>query len=225
MILSTQPQRAARATSWLPLIAIVLVGLALRLYDIGAKSLWLDEAFSVWMGWQPLGDLWRYVVWLDQHPPLYYTLLHLWMALGDGEAIVRGFSALWSVLTLPVMYLLGARIGGRAMGLLAALILSLAPLHVGFAQDARMYAMLTWNASLALLCMLHLLDGDQNQEPRAENRPSQLGSWFLVLGSLRWWLGMIAFTKVGRKAQQAPRGYPALGYKPFIRHPEGTRPL
>jgi uncharacterized membrane protein len=129
------------------------------------------------------------------------------MTLGDSEVIVRGFSALWSVLTLPVAYLLGLRIGGRSVGLLTALILALAPLHIGFAQDARMYTMLTFNASMALLCMLHVL-GDQ-AEPTlltSEHSPQQAAKtdrsslrqarswWIEKLAANRWWLGMIVFT-------------------------------
>jgi mannosyltransferase len=220
----TLPRSALRPATLLPLAGIVAAGVALRLYDLGAKSLWLDEAFSVWMGAQPLAEAWRYAVQLDQHPPLYYTLLHLWMAFGDGESVVRSFSALWGALTLPVIYLAGARIGGRALGLLAALLLAVAPLHISFAQDARMYTMLTFNASMALLCMLHLLDDPTtrehplffdprrhakvreeyeerknsrqvaNQETRTGWLPSVLGSRFSVLGADWWWLGFILFT-------------------------------
>jgi uncharacterized membrane protein len=93
------------------------------------------------------------------------------------------------------MYAIGVRIGGRAMGLLAALILALSPFHVQYAQDVRMYAMLTFMASVALLCAVSLLDDDQNEEPRIENRVENDGSRFLALGSQsRWWLGLIVFT-------------------------------
>src|SRR5690349_22955471 len=182
----TLTRSALRPATLLPLAAVVAAGVGLRLYDLGAKSLWLDEAFSVWMGAQPLAEAWRYVVQLDQHPPLYYTLLHLWMAFGDSEAVVRGLSALWGALTLPVIYLAGARVGGRALGLLAALLLALAPLHISFAQDARMYTMLTFNASMALLCMLHLLD----DETRDTRQRAVLQSPVSSLGS-PWWLGFI----------------------------------
>ncbi|NIV29404.1 MAG: hypothetical protein GWN58_07815, partial [Anaerolineae bacterium] len=33
------------------LLAIVALGGFLRFYQIGSKGLWLDEAFSVWLGW------------------------------------------------------------------------------------------------------------------------------------------------------------------------------
>src|SRR5262245_54174362 len=195
----TLSRKGIRSVTIAPVVGMVVAGgLALRFYAIGAKSLWIDESFSIWMASQPLDVLWRSTVQLDQHPPLYYTLLHFWLALGDGEAVVRGFSALWGALMLPVMYLIGERVGGRALGLLSALILAISPLHIWFAQQARMYTMLTFFAGVALLCMLRLLDGHQNREPPrgypSENQMLWVGSWFLVLGSFRWWLGFVLFT-------------------------------
>jgi mannosyltransferase len=123
-----------RHASRLPLLAITAIGAFLRLYRIGATGLWIDEAFSVWMGRQPVGQMLGWLVRIDQHPPLYYLLLHLWMRLGDGEAVVRALSALCSALTIPVIYLLGRRLAGRGVGLLAALILAISPFHAYFAQ-------------------------------------------------------------------------------------------
>jgi mannosyltransferase len=139
------------------LSAIMVLGGFLRVYRIGSEGLWLDEAFSVWMARQPVGQMLNWLVHIDQHPPLYYLLLHFWMALGDDPATVRALSALASTLTIPTVYLLGRRLADEKVGLLAALILAVSPFHVRFAQEARMYALLTLNASLALYALMHLL--------------------------------------------------------------------
>jgi len=132
----------------------------LRIWEIGRKTLWLDEAFSVWLARHPLGEMIAWIARIDQHPPLYYLLLHFWIGLvGDGPAAVRLLSALLSTLTIPAMYLLGRRLLGPAAGVLAALILALSPFHVRFAQETRMYALLMLNASLALLALVHLWRG------------------------------------------------------------------
>jgi mannosyltransferase len=144
------------------LLAIIALGALLRFYHIGDKSLWIDEAFSLWMARQPPGEMLEWLVRIDQHPPLYYLLLHVWMRLGDGEATVRALSALCSTLTIPLIYLLGHRLAGSKLGLLPALILAVSPFHVHFAQEARMYALLTLNASLAMLALACLL-----ADPRA----------------------------------------------------------
>jgi mannosyltransferase len=154
-----------RATPFL-LLGIVALGGFLRFYQIGSKGLWLDEAFSVWLGWQPLAEMLGWLVNIDQHPPLYYTLLHLWMAFGDNAATVRALSALLGTLTIPVIYLLGRRLadGDQVVGLLAALILAVSPFHVRFAQETRMYTLLTLNASLALYALARLLTDPRSAE-------------------------------------------------------------
>jgi mannosyltransferase len=165
------PQFAVRRLP--PLLAITALGVFLRVYHIGSKGLWIDEAFSIWMARHPIGEMLDWVARIDQHPPLYYLLLHCWMRLGGDPATVRALSALCSALTIPVLYFLGCRLADEKVGLLAALILTVSPFHVRFAQEARMYALLTLNASLALYALLCLVTGSR---------------------SLVAWLGYVAFT-------------------------------
>jgi uncharacterized membrane protein len=136
---------------------LTLTGALLRAWQIGDKSLWIDEAFSVWIARQPLAEGISWLARIDQHPPLYYALLHLWLRLGDGPAAVRLFSALASALNVPVLYGLGARLAGRKAGLLAATVLALSPFHVYLAQEARMYALLSLTVSLSLWALACLL--------------------------------------------------------------------
>jgi len=160
-----------------PFVLLVIVGLGglLRLYQIGSKGLWLDEAFSVWLAWQPVGEMLSWLVNIDQHPPLYYTLLHFWVALGDTAAIVRALSALLGTLTIPAVYFLGRRLTGEGgVGLLGALILAVSPFHVRFAQETRMYTLLALSASLALVALVRLLT-----DPRSAGTP--LGQQFVDL--------------------------------------------
>ena len=159
----------------LVLLGITLLGGGLRIFQIANKGLWLDEAFSVWLGWQPLGQMWGWLLRIDQHPPLYYTLLHFWMYLGDSAGTVRLLSALLGTLTIPVIYCLSRRLLGSSAGLLAALILAVSPFHVRFAQETRMYTLLTFNASLAMLALVYLLT-----DPRSAGMPigSQLAAFY-----------------------------------------------
>jgi hypothetical protein len=152
-----RPDRLTPRRTALLLLAVTAGGAVLRFAGLGDKSLWIDEAFSVWVSGQPLASLWRTTVDLDFHPPLYYALLHAWLALGDGEVVVRGLSALLSVLTIPVVFLIGARLGGRALGLMSSGAVALSPLQIAYAQQARMYALMTLCAALSLLFLVLLL--------------------------------------------------------------------
>jgi mannosyltransferase len=180
-------RRTATATSRgtgtaLGLVVVVVVGAGIRLIGIGDKSLWIDEVFSVWTSGHSPADIIRISADLDLHPPLYYLLLHAWTlipgpaTLVDEETVTRSLSALFGIATLPLTYLIGCRIRGRALGLTAAGALALSPLQLYYAHQARMYAMLTFFGAAATLCLLHVL------EPGPRLRPD------------RWWFGLTAST-------------------------------
>jgi mannosyltransferase len=148
---------ASRRQTLAVLAAITSAGGLLRVYQINRNGFWLDEAFSVWMAEHPVPALFAWLIRIDQHPPLYYTFLHFWLKAGDDAGYVRMLSALFSTLAIPVLFLIAARIGGLRAGLIAAVILALSPFQVRFAQEARMYALLMLNASLATLALTYLL--------------------------------------------------------------------
>ena len=64
------------------------------------------------------------------------------------------------------MFLLGRRLLGAPGGLIAAAILTVAPFHVRFAQETRMYTLLALNAALALYFLARLLT-----DPRSASEP------------------------------------------------------
>ena len=190
-------------------LAITAAGGMLRAWAIGQKGLWLDETFSVWLAAQPLGPMLAWIAQIDQHPPLYYILLHFWITVvGDGPAAVRLLSALLGTLTIPVIFFLGRRLLGSTAGLLAALILALSPFHVRFAQETRMYALLMFNAAVALLALVYLLKGSSAGRLKPPQPPQslpaqtpaadagRLGDRCGDLGRRMWpaWLAYIVFT-------------------------------
>ena len=140
----------------------VLVGLVVfatfftRWYRIGAESLWLDEATSVFLARMSIDQI---IGWTaaDVHPPLYYILLHFFLRLGDSETVVRALSALVGCLTVPVLYALGQVLFDRAVGLFSALLLILSPLHLWYSQEARMYALVTFLTACSVYCLLLIL--------------------------------------------------------------------
>ena len=95
------------------LVAIVLLGAALRFLDLGRQSMWIDEGFSWLVAQTSFGELTR-LSWTDTHPPLYYCLLKisLWV-LPDTELGIRVVSALCSIATLVVLIIFVYRHWGR----------------------------------------------------------------------------------------------------------------
>ncbi len=162
---------------WLVVI-ITLFGGWMRVLLLDSKGMWLDETFSVWLANHDISDMLQWIVKIDQHPPLYYFLLHFWMAFkGDAPNSVRLFSVLFGVGTIPVIYLIGKRMSGRAMGLAAAAILALSPFHIYFAQETRMYTLLTFNAAVAMYALVRLLTDSRSVMPIGSQFREYLRTW------------------------------------------------
>ena len=143
------------------LIFIVLVGGGMRVLLLRTKGLWLDESFSIWLANHSVAEMLQWIVKIDQHPPLYYLTLHFWVArFGDTVYAVRLLSALVGAGTIPVIYLIGKRLSGAVTGLAAAALLAVSPFHIYFAQETRMYTLLTFNAAVAIYALVTLLTGE-----------------------------------------------------------------
>src|SRR5581483_5816516 len=117
-------------------------GLALRLVELGRESLWLDEAGRAAIAALPLAAIPSAVGVLELSPPLYHLLLHGWLRLaGDGDYALRLLSVLLGAAAIPATYHLARELAGRRAALVAALLAAVAPLYVGYAQEAAMYAL------------------------------------------------------------------------------------
>ena len=144
-------------TPRLVLLAIILLAVTLRLLALDARSLWIDEAFSLWLAQQPAPRIMAESARLDQHPPLYYLLLRLARSvLGQSEFALRLPSTLAGIASVPLLYASGVRLHSQRAGLIAALLLALSPLHLRYAQEARMYAPLALAVAASLYCFVRL---------------------------------------------------------------------
>src|SRR5512140_2707483 len=96
--------------TWVALLAITMAGTWLRFHGIADKSFWTDEGVSAAFTRLPWLDAGRILWRREGNMALYYLLLRGWSHLGDSVATLRAFSALWSVATIPVLYLTGKRL-------------------------------------------------------------------------------------------------------------------
>jgi 4-amino-4-deoxy-L-arabinose transferase-like glycosyltransferase len=150
----------------------------LRLYDLGGREFWFDEALTANvsdLGWEGI------VAHLSsapfEHPPLYFLSLYPWQqGVGRNEFAFRFFSVFWGVLFVPLLYLLGKRLAGRSLALLAALLGTVSPFLVAYSREARMYSLLPVLALLAVLVFWTALE--------RERRPA-------------WWLAYLVLLAAG----------------------------
>ncbi|MDP8266596.1 MAG: glycosyltransferase family 39 protein [Candidatus Aceula meridiana] len=126
------------------LTAILLLGLCLRLHDLGQESLWNDEGYSVRVSHLSLSKIVQKTS-LDVHPPLYYFILHYWMEwLGDSECSMRLLSVIFGFLSIFMIYQIGSFLFDRDVGLLGALFVALSKFHINYSQETRSYSLLSF---------------------------------------------------------------------------------
>ena len=133
------------------LSGLLALALILRLLAVSSRPFWYDEAFSALFassGPQAMlgGTLGGQAgSAAEEHPLLYYTLLWGWMSiLGESPGAVRGLSVLAGLGVVALAYLLGRSLFDEDFGLLAGGMVALAPFQIHYAQEARMYALMTF---------------------------------------------------------------------------------
>jgi dolichyl-phosphate-mannose-protein mannosyltransferase len=135
----TRPRPAERVwprisprTRRLVLGGLLLVGAAIRVWEINAVGLNSDEAVYAGQGASIAGnaDLAPYFPTFRAHPLLFQTMLSFGFHLGHPELFGRLLAAAAGVGTIYVAYLLGRLLYGSRAGLIAAAIMALMPYHV-----------------------------------------------------------------------------------------------
>ena len=120
--------------------ALVAVAAMLRLRALSAPY-WIDEGISVGISSHPLGAI-PGALRQDGSPPLYYLLLHVWMALfGSAPSATHALSAGLAIACVPAAWWAVAPFGAW-VGLVAGGLMALDP-YVGlYADETRMYSLL-----------------------------------------------------------------------------------
>jgi mannosyltransferase len=127
--------------------ALVAVAGVLRLRALSAPY-WIDEGISVGISSHPLGAI-PGVLRQDGSPPLYYLLLHVWMALfGSAPRATHALSAGLAIACVPAAWWAVAPFGAWA-GIVAGGLMALDPFVGLYADETRMYTLLLLIALLA----------------------------------------------------------------------------
>lgn len=138
---------------------ILIVALVIRLMSLN-QSLWLDEAINVLAAKNLdfISFVTRYPI-ADFHPPGYFAILWGWTKIfGTSEIAVRMPSILFGVGTVWLTHLIGKKLFNLNTGILAALFLALAPLHIYYSQEARMYSFAAFAAALSMYFLIRLFE-------------------------------------------------------------------
>jgi len=146
----------------LVILIVLLLAFGLRVGSLPGRDLWGDEAFSVAVMQLPVAEMIQPNI--DTHPPLYHLWMTLWLRLAGLTIPVQGIdpfpirfgSLVLGMLAVPVTYALARRLAGRAVALLALLLMAVSPLQVYYSGELRMYSLLALTSTLSVLAFVAL---------------------------------------------------------------------
>lgn len=152
-------RRRNLAACW---IVLLLAALVVRLRTFTPLEVGLDGALSMDLARSPAGEMLRFNA-LDVHPPLFYLALKAWMlAAGAGYFQAKYLAIASSLLSAALLGAVATRVRSPGTGLLAAILLTLAPTNVLLGTTVRDFAP---GLAISLLCLALALEFRAGRAP------------------------------------------------------------
>jgi 4-amino-4-deoxy-L-arabinose transferase-like glycosyltransferase len=125
-----------RKSSWL-MLGILALAFFLRFYHLGNRPLYMDEIDNtVATAAKPMS----FILSTNKGSILYALILHFLLPLGKTEFIARAPAAIFGVLSIWMIFLLGKTIFSRTESILAALLAATSTHFIYYSQQARGYS-------------------------------------------------------------------------------------
>jgi 4-amino-4-deoxy-L-arabinose transferase-like glycosyltransferase len=158
---------------------LVFLAFLVRLNSLASQSLWRDEVDAVRFALAPLPDVLKTFAQPGFNGPLYFLMLRGWIGLaGQSEFAIRFPSLMFGVMSIALIYAVGARLFSRPIGWVAATLLAFSGYHAWYSQEAKMYTLITTLALAAIYCLRRGLED----------------------GRARFWLGLVVCTSLAMYA-------------------------
>ena len=161
-------------------VLVVLVAAVVRLYGLTAIGLNSDEAVYSGQAASIAGDaiLSQFFPIFRAHPLLIQTMLAVALSVENSDLAARLVAAGIGIATIVVVYLLGALLYGRRIGLVAALFVAVMPYHVIVTRQFLLDGPLTLLTTVTLYCLARF--GMTNRHTWLYASSAMLGLAFLT---------------------------------------------
>jgi len=131
------------------LVLFILLNLFLMTFRPEFPELWGDEVFFIMTGSQDITTIYEAQAH-DRHPPLYPIMIHGWISMfGSGIFSLRMLSALFVLLSIPILFLLARKLFSLRVALIAVMFFSISAFVVSWGRMLRSHS-LTLFLGLAL---------------------------------------------------------------------------
>lgn len=160
-MLTTPLNTESKPLPWL--VVIIILGFIIRLPNLEANSLWMDEIHSA-IGADPDKTIADVIAYCKQdQPPLFFILLHKWyQVFGYNDWVGRFFALITGILGIVGIYFVGVEFKNIRVGLFSSFLTAINYFHVDYSRQVRFYPLVFLFSSLSYLFFLRAL---KNRKP------------------------------------------------------------
>ncbi len=161
-----------------------------QIFDQGLLQVEVLHQYQVPGDDRPFDDTWQALKQHPEHPPLYFLMGWVWLkgwlsASGDWVLGLRCLSVMISFAVFPALYWLCRELFGVGKtGWMAIALVSISPLHILYAQEARQYSLFTLATVLASAAVLRALRSDRPLDWRSYGATLLIGLYAHLLFGL-----------------------------------------
>jgi len=171
---------------WLGLFLLLAALLPLKIIRAREEnSFWIDEIYSIMIVERPLDKMIQ-LTSVDDHPPLFYTMLKCWNELGKIMDCAPSLLwsrclnlVLWIVFSVAVWFI-SARILGRGRGALLSWVILIGAQVAHVTKEIRSYALAMFAVFFCFLILLYLREENRKkQQPDTTRKKHHCFFWIL----------------------------------------------
>jgi mannosyltransferase len=127
---------------WLLFLLILILGAALRLYQLDGQSFWTDEITSYRNSSGTLSQVVFEPQVNSNIPPLYYLVVYGTLLVSGQDWVLRFPSVVFGILSILLLFSILWRWSGPHVALVGSFLLAISPFHIWYSQELRPYALL-----------------------------------------------------------------------------------
>jgi len=155
---TVEPNQVSRVSThtpffWTAAFLVLTIGTALRVYHLGERSLWYDEAVTADISRGTVTEVLAKTQRVSA-PIIHPYILYVVEKIGKGAVAARIPSMLASLLAIVVMLGMARTRVGPSGALFSAAILAISASQVRYAQEVREYSLAVLSASILIYCFL-----------------------------------------------------------------------
>jgi len=133
------------------LVLILLLALFFRLKGLAIRDIWYDEALSVIQAEKSLLQITK------DSTPLPFYFIHFFLNFGRNSFVLGLPSVLFGLGSVYLLFLIGKKTANKNLGLIAAFLMAISPMHIEFSQQILHYAYFIFFTLLSLFFYLDFI--------------------------------------------------------------------